>query len=524
MRKTRILYFLAVVMVLFSVVPENGVTQSAPEDHQETGTRPNREHRTYNPVPVSPETQRVNVVLLLDCSGTMKQIDPSDERKPAAKLFISLLDADDAISIIGYGDTTRELAPLIKNSPENREKLFSGIDNITTKEFNTNLTEAIQKAYEKLKPLSDGRRIIVVLSNGLLDLGSSSLNEKAHKELKQLLPPIAQAGIVIHSISFAELMDMSLLTEIATATQGTATIAKNSKDLHVLFASLFEKIKSPDSLPLKGDSFSIDSSIQEAILLITKTPGTKIMLTDPSKAKHAREHCPPHITWHEENVFDMITIKKPAVGTWRIDLSTLEGNKIYVLTDLKLKSSFNRDFAEPGETFDIEAWFEKDGFVIREPKILDQIAVYMEMIEPDGKKSMIPVSNKKISGSMPDKNGIFFGTAGVLLPGIYQIAIKAEGKTFQREKTYHVRVFEPGTPAAAVQKHAAAKRCQESAVMTPPVDWKHVLMLFGIINGALFLTGVIGFMVYRMLKKRKTRLQARKEQKSQSLSPEESKP
>ncbi len=49
------------------------------------------------------------------------------------------------------------------------------------------------------------------------------------------------------------------------------------------------------------------------------------------------------IEWFGSKVFDMITIKEPAVGKWRIRLSTKEGNKIFVLTDLKLKTTFAKD-------------------------------------------------------------------------------------------------------------------------------------------------------------------------------------
>jgi Mg-chelatase subunit ChlD len=443
----------------------------------------------------------VDVVLLLDCSGKMKQIDPHDFRKPAAKLFISLLGQDDAISIIGFGDTAREIAPLTRNTLANREKLFSGIDNITAKEFNTNITEAVQKAFEKLKSSSRKNRVIILLSDGMLDLGSPVQNEKSYKELTRLLPEIAQAEIKIYAIAFTDLADMTFLSEAAAATNGASALAKSDKDLHVIFTSIFEKIKSPDALPLKGDGFLVDKNIQEIILLINKKPGTHTALTDPSGRGHTHENYGINIIWYESIAFDMITIAAPEIGTWKLKLSSTEGNKIFIITDLKLRSSFDRDFAAVGEIATLDAWLEKQGMLIREKEILEQVAFSAEVVMPDKKSVKLNLAGKNQSGGKP-ATGIYFGDISIPVHGEYRVALRAEGKTFQREKIFQFRAFEQAMVEKKQKRNtpaAESPNAQQDVIL-----WKSVLIQFGLINLFLACAAVMVFISYRILAKRRT--------------------
>jgi Ca-activated chloride channel family protein len=55
-------------------------------------------------VPAQPVDAGFDIILLIDSSGSMKQTDPRNYRKEAPKLFISLLDKDDRVGIMSFGD------------------------------------------------------------------------------------------------------------------------------------------------------------------------------------------------------------------------------------------------------------------------------------------------------------------------------------------------------------------------------------------------------------------------------------
>jgi len=453
----------------------------------------------------SADNSGADVVLLLDCSGKMKQIDPHDYRKPAAKLFISLLDENDSISIVGFGDSAREIAPLTRNDAKNREKLFKGIDNITAKEFNTNITEAVQNAYDRLKSSSRGKKTIILLSNGILDLGSPAQNESAYKELKQLLPLIARSGIVIHAIAFTEMTEMGLLKEIAEETKGTAVLVRSDKDLHTVFVSTFEKIKSPDAIPLQGDSFFVDKNIQEIILLITKKPGTSTGLTDPHDKIHLQDLHAKNILWYKSDAFDMITITAPDIGTWKVSLSSTEGNRIFIVTDLKLKALFDRDVTGVGEKNGINAWLEKYDAVLREPEFLNQVTLYAEVSTPDNKTRRVELPAGKLSGQDRVKTGIFSGELIAGTAGIYRVRVKAESKTFQREKLCEFHAIESVSASGGLNQSVSTDGNTPKPSQT--VNWRYVLGVFASVN--LILACAVSLVAiacrqYKKLKRKRT--------------------
>src|SRR5208337_2966234 len=171
----------------------------------------------------------------------------------------------------------------------------------------------------------------LLLSDGKLTLGSKEKEAEALSSLSALLPELAKSGITLSTIAFSDQSDARFLEDLARAGGGFFKLALTDQDIHVIFASMFEKIKSPDAVPFDGDSFSIDKDIKEAIVFISKKAGTMTTLVDPFGK---------NIQWFESKLFDLITIRDPLPGKWKVNLSTKEGNRVFVITNLSLKSSF----------------------------------------------------------------------------------------------------------------------------------------------------------------------------------------
>jgi Mg-chelatase subunit ChlD len=437
-----------------------------------------------------------DIVILIDCSGSMKKTDPRSYRKPAARLFISLLGEYDRVGIIGFGESAKVLATLTENTKKNREGLFGVINKITSKEFSTNITDAVKKGYDELKSSSRKNRILILMSDGKLALGSKEKDEAALVELSRLLTELAKSDIKLYSIAFTEMSDIKLLEDMAKATGGFFKLARVDKDLHVIFASIFEKIKSPDTIPLEDDTFNIDKDINEAILLISKQPGTSTTLIDPAKRKHTPAKYGKNIQWYESKVFDMITIKEPAVGKWKVKLSTKEGNKVFVITNLGLKTSFDKGFVNKGDMIKIDAWLEREGSIITEKDILEQVSFSAEVTTPDTKTTKFDLLDSGKSGDDRQGDGKYSAGFTVNTTGEYSIKIVAEGKTFKREKVLQFKAVEP--PPQKVEKKAPAKNDG-----TKKADWNSVLIKFGIINLVALIVGGIIYFITRLAAKKK---------------------
>ncbi|NTU42808.1 MAG: VWA domain-containing protein [Nitrospirales bacterium] len=438
-----------------------------------------------------------DIVLLMDSSGSMKKTDPQDYRKAAARLFISLLSSSDRVGIISFGDSARELLPLTQNTGANRGRLSAAVNRISSKESTTNIHEGVKKGFEELGSSQRKQRIMLLMSDGKLTLGSKEKDEAALQELLLLLPEITKAQIKLYTIAFTELSDMKLLGDMAQETAGFSRIAETDKDIHLIFASIFEQIKSPDTVPIEGDTFSVDKEINEAIILVSKQEGTSTTLIDPSGNKSTSARFGGDIEWFESKLFDMITVKKPATGTWKLNLSTKEGNRVYVITDLKLKGSFDKGYVHRGEEVRFSAWLEKESAMLTAKEVLDQVAFRAVVSRPDGSSVAFDLQDTGQSGDEKAGDGIYSRGFVVDSPGDYALTITAEGKTFKREKTWQfISTDQPAVPEkkAVEKKTAPLKKASEAT-------WMPVLIKVGSINLVL----IVVVLCLLFMRKRKAR-------------------
>ncbi|MFZ5996602.1 MAG: vWA domain-containing protein [Nitrospirota bacterium] len=512
MRKTKLL---CLAIVLFSLCPaafgdtvasvkkETPKTAPAKPYDAPAATQPTIPAKTGEEAKASPSAQTTStppaalsasagtverpgsdIVLLMDSSGSMRKTDPNSYRKDAARLFISLLGKDDRIGIISFGDDAKVLSPLVKNSTENRNKLFGAINKISSKESSTNIQEGVRKGFAELRHSQRKNKSLILMSDGRLTLGSKEKEEKAMSELGKLLPELSRSSTKLYSIAFTEQSDVKLLDEMARETGGFFKLARTDKDVHVIFASMFEKIKSPDTVPLEGNAFTIDKDINEAIVLISKKQGTSTVLVDPFGKKNTPAKFAGNMQWYESKVFDMITIRKPATGKWNVNLSTKEGNKVFVITDLSLKTSFDKNFVYKGDKLKTMVWLEKEGALLAEGSVLEQVAFLAEVTGPDGTTTRLGFHDDGQTGDDKPGDGIYTQEINITAAGDYVMKIAAEGKTFKREKAFQFKATAPPAPQAVLQK--PEQKGSKSFLMNGR-GWGSVLIQFGVINLALLL-------------------------------------
>ena len=429
-----------------------------------------------------------DIIILMDSSGSMKKTDPRNYRKDSARLFISLLGADDNVGIISFGDSAKTLIPLTANSRDNRPAFIKAISRITSKELTTDITGAVEKGVEELDASKRKNRVLILMSDGKLDLGDPEKEKSSLEELGKLLPEIKKAGIQLYSIAFSELSDQKLLADMAEKTGGFFRYAAADKDIHLMFASIFEKIKSPDSVALDGDAFSIDKDIKEAVLLVTKQAGTATVLLDPSGKKIVQGRSAKNIQWYSSSIFDMITIQEPMTGKWKVRLSSREGNKIFVLTDLKLKSTFVGNTLNKGDKAVIDAWLEKDDKRITDKEVLSQISFSTEVIDPDGRSLKIPLAGMEGADA-----GVYSVAVNINQPGDYTVRLAAEGKAFNRTKDILFKAVEPPpVPGIPVQPPQSASKTAPTAQPETVIDWETAAMILASI--ILVLIGLAGYL------------------------------
>ncbi len=484
----------------------------------EAASFPAKEPQPPVPAISSKTPQGFDFVLLMDSSGSMEKTDPRDYRKLAARLFISLLGEKDRIGVISFGDSAKVLLPLTENRKENRDQLLQSVDKITSQEFSTHIHEGVKTGLAEVQTSPRENRVLILMSDGKLTLGDKKKEEAALRELFLLLPEIARRNIKIYAIAFTENADAELLEETARKTGGFFKIAKTDRDLHTIYASIFEKIKSPDAVPLKGETFHIDKDIQEAILLITKKPGASMVLFGPSGEQRTSSAPGQNARWEASGVFDLISIQDPAPGNWRIKLTTQEGNRIYIATNLRLKTSLDKNFVAEGERIQVRAWLEREAGRIDDKDFLAQVSFAAQVKRPDKALQKLSLTAED-SAAGGKKGGEFAGGFVASQKGEYTVRVAAESKTFQREKIYQFVVTEKPIPSLEKEKSGWAieplpKGAGPAAAGAAPlpqhildeteIPWQKVLVKLGLVNLA-FLLGILGFRYGRKLLFRKSK-------------------
>jgi hypothetical protein len=346
----------------------------------------------------------------------------------------------------------------------------------------TNSYKGLKRGFELFDPDTANEKILILLSDGKMDLGDAGMEESLTANMiNSLLPEMTKARIKVYTIAFTEQSDRLLLEKIAEKTGGFFTLANADRDLHVVFSSLFEKIKSPDSLPLQGGGFSVDKDVQELTLLVTKkSPSASITISSPSAKRFSAKDHAPDMSWFESTLFEMITMKQPMPGQWSAHLSSEEGNKIFVITNLRLRSSFNVNFVAQGTTLNVDAWLEKDGNHLRARDILRHVRISARLETPEGKPITLALHNGEDS-----VDGVYRSQFRADQPGDYSIRLTAEAATFKREKEFFFRTARASPPQSPAHSSLPGVTQRQIQDRKASFSWAVVLLKFAIINMAL---------------------------------------
>lgn len=400
----------------------------------------------------------IEVVVVVDSSGSMKNSDPQTLRIPAAKLFFSLLSAEDSAALISFsggGKTLLNLTPITSDAA--RAQLLQAADKITSNGSHTNLHAALARAYELLSqhPNKSTPRYIVLMSDGKMDSGDAQRDAVLTTSLRdELLPALKKDAIEVHTIAFTNSSDAELLRTIAHDTAGLAKLALTDQELHTVFSEMFERSKKPNMLPVENGEFLVDTAIDEVTIVASKEDAkVQIELQAPDGSRVSENHRPPKTRWLATPSFDMITVPQPKGGRWKI-LSSHGANKAYIVTQLKLVSDFDHREKEANKQYAIHAWLAQNDTVISERAVLDATKIRAEITQPDSR--VLAIELKKNSTA---SDGVYTGEFVLSQVGPHALRLYAHSATFDRTATYPFDVLAPPPKPEA----------EQSVVLPPPI-------------------------------------------------------
>ncbi len=393
------------------------------------------------------EPDNADIRVLIDISGSMKQNDPQNLRRPALRMLVGLLQPGTEAGVWTFAKYAAELVQPGPVDEAWKRKALAASEKINSPGMFTNIERVMQRAirqWEGSKPTH--RRNLLLLTDGVVDISKNKAESAASRRriLEQLVPQIRAMDAKIHTIALSARADHDLLEQLARETGGWYQQIETADELQRVFLRLFEQAGKPTGVPLKNNKFQVDNTIREATVLLFRSPDAEPpRLTSPTGKSFGRDDAPVYVTWHQDTGYDLITVRDPESGEWSLTAEIDPDNRVMVVTDLKLRVSEVPARIAVGDTLPVTAFLTNDGHLITRRAFLDLVEMRAETVSDIGLAPQ-PLNDKGQKGDVKSGDGRYSMKFTERQPHAeLDLIVAAESATFLREQRHVLSVLEP---------------------------------------------------------------------------------
>ena len=218
----------------------------------------------------------LDLVLVLDNSGSMKNNDPDFLVKQAAKKFINDQNFNTQVSIIIFDQRVHLAIPFIYAIEENNDSFDQSLDLINYLGKFTDSPAAVERAIYELKNYAreNSQKAVVFLTDGIVDTGNETQDLEKTRWLKQELAADARENnIRIYAIGFTENADFQLIQSLSQQTDAEYFRALTATELESAFGNINKLIE-------KNLSFIQQDNREQAVEEITVTDTAELPIVE----------------------------------------------------------------------------------------------------------------------------------------------------------------------------------------------------------------------------------------------------
>ena len=309
----------------------------------------------------------------------------------------------------------------------------------------TNIGAVLEKSSDDTyKPdLDYSNTHFILLTDGMIDIDKDSAKNDLERErvLSSVLASFKERGAKIHAISLSKNADLSLMDKLAVQTGGQSAVAESSEDLTKIFVQVLDQAVPSEQVPIEGNEFAIDSSVEEFTALIFRGDGsvpTEIISPDNSVYKYGQKDA--DVKWFQDRGYDLITITRPLEGTWSIKADIQPESRVTVVSNLQLDVSKLPANFFAGEQLNVDVSFIEEGKKVVSPEFLSLLDIELQLTTEEGKSASKAMSD----ADNPPADGVFKESITKLTKvGQYEVNVLVDGKTFKRSKRQVVNLRAP---------------------------------------------------------------------------------
>lgn len=394
--------------------------------------------------------------IIVDISGSMKKTDPKNLRRSAVRLLAGLVPEGSRAGIWNFG---KEVNMSVKIGTVNdawRELARAQSKKISSAGLYTNIESVMRKAsFDWRKDDPQYKRDIIILTDGHVDISKDDKLNKASRSriLKEVLPKFEKAQARIHTIALSDDVDETLLSTLSAYTDGLYKKANSAEELQKIFLQMLEQSVKLDTLPIKDNKFSVDSSINDMTLLVfNKDKSSPTLIVSPSSKRWESSSHPSKVKWFSDEGYDLITIKKPEKGEWKIQAPTDPNNRVVVATNLKLKLNDIPSYLLLGDALNVTAHLEEDGKPLTDTRLLSKFNFSLNTDTERLSDRRYPLT--KVKGDAYSYNVQF---AAIFKEGNNELVIQAKSPTVEREIRHQFKVYTTPAEIEVSESHGKYK-------------------------------------------------------------------
>ena len=184
----------------------------------------------------------LDIVFVLDNSGSMRNNDPNFITRAVVTNFVNDLGETTRLGMVIFDETAELVEPLTSlDNAEIRANFLKGLDLIDFRGKFTNSPAGIERAVYELKTKGrlDAEKIIIFLTDGIVDTGDKNQDFEKEKWLKEdLTQESKNAGVRIFGIAFTDKADFRLIQTLAVRTEGEYFRVFEVDDLQAVFTKI----------------------------------------------------------------------------------------------------------------------------------------------------------------------------------------------------------------------------------------------------------------------------------------------
>ena len=283
-------------------------------------------------------SNRFNVEIVLDASGSMQKTDPSGYRYEAIRLFTNLLaERGNVLGGLVFStgiDTQRTPAEITDQA--GKDAVAQQLESVPPTGGWTNIGQGLSLAVDELnaKGRAENPSVILLLSDGNTDMATPEEEQASLDQKAEAIQKARESGIQIYSVCLNanRAADTSEMAQISQATGGVFLEVSKAEDLRDVFNTFYSLIYGTSVIELIDAVFPASGLVEKSfdipglgveevnIIIYGKA---QIQLFRPDGTEYPADVLSSHS-------FTMVKIPDVVPGTWRIAVRGVPGDQIKV--------------------------------------------------------------------------------------------------------------------------------------------------------------------------------------------------